>query len=302
LSESCGLSSKAGSGGPYDCVVDVSIGDTNMAMKKLAARYPGKCGKCRQDFPAGTSIMWGDGKTEHETCPAAVAAPQPLIGLVAGGTGVANRGQSKKTNKKASDCENCGEWLKVGEGELVYCVEDSGCMKHHDNSGWHVYCLDGDACKVRREEALVAQRAAKEAAKVKAAEEKAKQDAASEAYKAKRTELTAGMIAISCEPTDMATRGKVGAVIASNSDRSIRLSLVECSYDGNPIYREDFSAHDDWRTFWWMPKALAKEACLAYAAKVGITVDKARDWMSKYKGCAGEEVYVAVIEAAEASA
>lgn len=263
-----------------------------MAMKKLSAKFPGKCGKCGGKFPAGTSILWGDGKTEHESCP---SAQQPLIGLVAGGTGSANRGQGKKTNQKSADCDACGEWLKPGQGELVYCVEDSGCMKHHDNSGWHVYCLDAVACKTNKEAAKVARLQAVEEAKIKAAEKKAAEEAAIAAYKAARA-VAVGMVSVTCGMADPTKLVQV-RVVAQDNSGFYKLTLIEYTYDGVTIYREDANGHDDWRTNWLVPPAIAKEACLAYAAKVGITVEKARDWMSKYSMCSGAEIYQAVIDA-----
>ena len=55
-------------------------------------------------------------------------------------------------NRRAGYCERCDARLAVGEGRLEYCVEDSGCPKHHDESGYHLYCADSAACNVRAEE------------------------------------------------------------------------------------------------------------------------------------------------------
>jgi len=263
-----------------------------MSMKKMTARYPGTCRKCGSKFAAGTEIMWGGGVTEHASCP---TAQQPLVGLVAGGTGAANRGKGQKTNQKAGYCDSCGDYLKVGQGELVYCVEDSGCMKHHDHGGWHVYCLDHARCKANKEEAKVARQKAAEEAKVKAAEKKAADEAEAAAYKAARA-VADGMVSVSCEMADPSKLVRVREVARDNSG-SYKLTLSEFTYNGVTIYREDANSHDDWRTYWLVPPAIAKEACLAYAAKVGITAEKARDWMSKYSGCMGAEIYQAVIDA-----
>lgn len=264
-----------------------------MSMKKMTARYPGTCRKCGGKFPAGTEIMWGGGVTEHAACP---STQQPLVGIVAGGTGTAHRGQGKKTNQKSGSCDSCGEFLKPGQGELVYCVEDSGCLKHHDFSGWHVYCLDQAACKANKEAAKVARQKAAEEAKIKAAEKKAAEEAESNAYKTARDGVASGLVSVTCDMPDPSKLVLVREV-ARNNTGYYKMALAEYTYGGVTIYREEANGHDDWRTYWLVPPAIAKEACLAYAAKVGITVEKARDWMSKYSGCAGAEIYQAVLDA-----
>lgn len=51
--------------------------------------------------------------------------------------------------RRPDNCESCGAFLPAGQGRLEYCVEDSGCMRHHDEGGYHVYCLDATTCTAR---------------------------------------------------------------------------------------------------------------------------------------------------------
>lgn len=56
-----------------------------------------------------------------------------------------------RTNRKPDACGKCGQWLEAGQGRLVFCPADTGCPIHHDDDGWHVYCLDEAACAARIE-------------------------------------------------------------------------------------------------------------------------------------------------------
>jgi len=80
----------------------------------------------------------------------------PATGEVLAGARGGIRHEGRRT-RRADDCERCGEYLPAGEGTLEYCVEDSGCMRHHDESGWHVYCADESGCSARREQQRLAQ-------------------------------------------------------------------------------------------------------------------------------------------------
>lgn len=55
-------------------------------------------------------------------------------------------------NRRAGSCERCGTHLAVGAGRLEYCVEDSGCLTHHDEGGYHLYCADATGCEQQRAE------------------------------------------------------------------------------------------------------------------------------------------------------
>lgn len=112
----------------------------------ITARYAGTCPHCQQPIAPGETVSWQRGqKATHVTCPTQRAArsTEP-IAIVAGGAKIpAGR------NRMPARCEHCDESLAPGQGTLVSCIEDSGCLEHHDESGWHVYCADTDACRAR---------------------------------------------------------------------------------------------------------------------------------------------------------
>lgn len=202
------------------------------SMKKLSAKYPGTCRKCGQKFPAGTEIMWGGGVTEHVTCPGLTVAPSVAstsrAPLAAGGS------VPKGTNRKAGDCEDCGEWLPAGKGRLVYCVEDSGCMKHHDYSGYHLYCQDESACADRRKALREAAKKQKEERARKAEEEKARKEAEAAAFKSMKATLLTGLSQTSCPLPDPSKLVR-GNVVGRDDSGFYRCSLTEATYDASII-------------------------------------------------------------------
>lgn len=123
-------------------------------------RYPGKCSACGQWLDAGAGLLGPkvDGRwtVKHDgTCP---ARPSKLVAspVYAGRSGGVQHASGR--NRRAASCDRCGEHIAAGDGSLVRCIEDSGCMQHHDESGWHVYCLVRAECDVRRAAAISAQR------------------------------------------------------------------------------------------------------------------------------------------------
>lgn len=117
----------------------------------ITARYPGRCAKCGGAINPGDRINWDKAtrRTEHAQCP-----ERPAVSAQSGATRT-----NVRTNRKPGACERCGHYLQSGQGRLVYCIEDAGCPVHHDYAGYHLYCLDEDACNQRREEARKKQEA-----------------------------------------------------------------------------------------------------------------------------------------------
>lgn len=124
---------------------------------RMFSKYPGTCKACGGYFAVGTEIDWEPGKgARHVKCPTkAKSVPakpaSPPIAFVTGGVQT-----PAGTNKKPGRCDRCGTWLKPGEGILQYCHYDTGCMKHFDESGYHLYCKDETTCAQRRAEAKAA--------------------------------------------------------------------------------------------------------------------------------------------------
>lgn len=215
------------------------------------------------------------------------------VALVAGGA----RHSSCRSNQKSGSCETCGDYKKPGEGRLVYCVEDSGCLEHHDRSGYHLYCKESDAagCKTRREAARAAEKVRRDAAvtAAKAADEAKKVER--DAYQAYKQALKdRGFDSTSAAISFVFAEGEVLAKMADFYRCSIRKGVVKDAPEVE-AYVEAANGHDDWRTYIWAPVAQCHQWRLAHAAKVGITVEKAREYMAKYSGCDGADVYQAVL-------
>ncbi len=122
--------------------------------RTLSSRYSGYCRRCQSRYPAGTEITDAHGGWSHVHCPPAtrpatgqISAPRPVASAATAGV---------RTNQRAANCDRCEAHLRAGEGRLYRCLgSSSGCVQHFDSEsgGWHVVCLDEDACNARREEA-----------------------------------------------------------------------------------------------------------------------------------------------------
>ena len=128
-----------------------------------------------------------------------------------------------------------------------------------------------------------------EAAVVAAQAEQAARLAAWDAVKVGLVECSAPPVG-TVEPTGekllLSAKGDASA-------RQVRLA------DGSLGWEWSSHSYDDDRSCWYLPAAAARAACLAWAAKVGVTVVAAREWLEKYSGCVGADCYRAVAEASE---
>jgi hypothetical protein len=120
--------------------------------RTLTARYGGYCRRCSSRYPAGTEITDAHGGWSHVHCPT-----RPAAGRISAPRSAASAASAAvRTNGKAANCDRCETYLPAGKGRLYRCLgSSSGCFKHFDreDGGWHVECLDRDACDARRAEA-----------------------------------------------------------------------------------------------------------------------------------------------------
>ena len=263
-------------------------------MKTLTANYPGTCRKCGARFPAGTKINWErGGRSEHVECPAK-SAPAPDAPLV----GIAPPRPTGKVNRKPGACVDCGAWVASGAGLLIFCPEDSGCVEHHDFSGYHVACADPTACRGRKVENRAARKAASADAAVKAAEKKAAEAAASAAYKTEKDRLTEGLVESSVGPEFLLPRPPCAAADPNGFYRRALYVVPAAAADGTtPAYVvETADGHDDWRVVYWALPEVARAWRLAHAEKCGIDRARAAEFLAKYAGCAGADVYREVLD------
>lgn len=261
----------------------------------ITAKYTSTCPRCNERINSGDSVEWERGsKARHVTCLTARskrAASAPLIACAPGGIQ-----HPAGTNRRAAACDTCGEWLAAGKGRLVRCIEDSGCMQHHDESGWHVYCLDATACKARREQLRAEARARQAEAQVRADAKIVEAKIA----EAKRTELTAGLTRV-----DISGWGSVpstwqrGEAVATDRTASYAWTLYAVTTPSGPACIEDASGIDDCRTIVYAPQAEIDTICAAALARQPITREQAEEHLAQYRGCVGAELYAYALRAGE---
>jgi hypothetical protein len=252
----------------------------------FAAKFSGSCSDCGGVISVGMTIETGlgrlGGKYKHSpSCPKQSGSKQAAAPLLAGGPAQ----RTGKSNRRGGGCERCGTYLEAGKGDLFYCVEDSGCLAHHDRSGYHLYCADKAACDVAREEN---KRAAVERANKATAERKAAREL-EEAENASFAQLTEGLTRVSEGrwPLDGATRE---TLLHRGGSRHVRREKVTLS-TGDVVYRETISFGDDHREYLYCSRELAEFIWREWLEMNELSSERAREWLAKYRGCEGTAAY-----------
>ena len=80
-----------------------------------------------------------------------------------------------------------------------------------------------------------------------------------------------------------------GSSIAGRVASARVLHRADTAY--GPVYREEFRDFDDYRTTLWMPSAMFEEHLRAEVQRLGITQETAQQWLERYRGCVGTELY-----------
>jgi hypothetical protein len=132
----------------------------------ITAKYASTCRICRGAIEPGDAIDWERGqRPAHAACAGnprdflnrrpAAPAPRPSVPAPTG----------PRRNQRPGSCAYCGTPIEAGAGELFDCLGSSGGCRQHwaQDGGWHVRCLDREACRARdaarRAEAAAAQAA-----------------------------------------------------------------------------------------------------------------------------------------------
>lgn len=252
----------------------------------LTARYNGQCSKCGGRIEAGEQIEWDKAsrKTSHTSCPSkpqklsSGGAPEHLLAS-------APPSRTERTNKRADYCQTCGTWTSAGKGRLIYCPEDSGCLEHHDFSGYHVICLDPVECETRRVENRAS---AKKQAEVQAAKAEAEREAEEQTEatgKAALAAATAELVCTICQPTVALAGGET--TIATWKD----VRVTRYATERGTIVVQSVTLYDDWRTYYYVPADVADDAVRAWAERASLTRDEAEKWLAEYAGCYGADDY-----------
>lgn len=259
-----------------------------MTNKAISSNYAGYCSACRTRYAVGTKIHRGaSGKWEHAECPSSLPEKNPTKIYAAG-----PQRSTEKTNRKADNCQHCGSWVAAGAGLLVYCPEDSGCMEHHDYSGYHVRCSDEAACGERRAAAIAAGKAKQAAATALKAARAAVAPIGEAIASCARAQLLEGLEECSAPVTTV-----LGALIATYEAGGWTTVYRSASLpDGRAAVTVEHHGSDDYRSYAWVPADAARVARLTYAAERGITREAAQEWLAKYDGCVGADLYRTVAE------
>lgn len=179
--------------------------------------------------------------------------------------------RTQRTNRKGDHCQRCGSWCAAGTGALIFCPEDSGCMEHHDHSGYHVQCLDAAACAAaqqqRKEERA---KRAEEAKRIKAT-----QEAAIAGYHETVKRETAGLVATWVR---VELRGEETNVASLRIGTSHDLYRGAAKHDGSVVMRESVYAYDDFRETTWASQRVVDMAILRAAenSAVHFSIQKIR--------------------------
>jgi hypothetical protein len=162
----------------------------------------------------------------------------------------------------------------------------------------HQYQWDG--VEVEPTEAERAEDQAKADAKADA--ERQRQEAADRA-KAERAERCR-IFDEAVQGLEVCTAGPVGStdtgevLVIDDRQRAVKILLA----DGRVGWRRSWQTSDDGRTYWHLPADAVRAAALAWAIEVGVTREEAAEWLTKYSGCHGAELYTIVAGIDDATA
>jgi hypothetical protein len=158
---------------------------------------------------------------------------------------------------------------------------EDDCGQTGVGSGWWVYRHVREA--TAEEAAPLLAREAEQKAKADA-ERAAKEDKAA-AYAAAKECETAGLVRSTW------LRATAGERIAQDDTGYHTLSLSRGDLGGTPVVVESSYAYDDHRSWVYAPAEVVAREHARIAAERGIDRDAAMEWLSKYAGCHGEELY-----------
>ncbi len=101
-------------------------------------------------------------------------------------------------------------------------------------------------------------------------------------------ELAVGQVALDLHWERIATHYIPGSSGGMGQTWTLERAMLP---DGRPIYREDFVEYDNYRTTLWMPLDVYRAELAREVRELGITPEKAHEWLEQYRGCVGTELY-----------
>ena len=219
-------------------------------------------------------------------------APRPVsrkYGAKAASSTLAQSGGSHRTNAKAARCDVCGTHVNVGVGALHYIHEDADDSRFPDHGGWVVTCAptDAAACSQRRVDNKAAKLAQIAAAKLAASVVQATKLGADAAYKAVRDAAVVGLTKTPSHLSVGLNSLQWHDVARVGHDRLHVTTLPS----GETAYREWLFFHDEERSYYYLPQAVAEAEWREWARSHNITRTRASEWLAQYHGCEGTEAY-----------
>lgn len=182
-----------------------------------------------------------------------------------------------------------GPYLVTGVGSPYHVnsewIEDNDSWSEHpDGPGWYLSYrgtpVEETPSETEERLALAASRTASlEASAAKAAADKAAHES-----------FTATL------PPAMSTTGP-GPGKAAWAAVPGHPGYDEAVIDGHRVVRHSVSSHDDHREYFYAPEELARKWAFAWAEEVGIDAEKATEFLARYSGCHGADLYKRVLTA-----
>lgn len=244
----------------------------------------------------GTVVEWTKGVgSKHVECPKAKDSASATIKVVLDWRGLGKPGidsEVGKTVRVPARQPHAGEAVVVVSQQRRYqSNEDNEDMGDCMGGGWYVTL--GCRPATPEEEAKLAaeeesDRAAAQAAAEKVAADKAAKEAELSAAKAKLAALTAGML--STESYDQSVLRAEDETVLRWKDGNETTYVVRCTaVTGEAVYLAYSHYFDDDRVTLYAPRPVVEAGWTALAARYQETPEKARDYLTKYRGCVGTD-------------
>lgn len=280
--------------------------------KIIAAKFPGVCRACGTSFPAGARIEWqANTRPKHaDGCPTKTASeptravPRP-VGEVAFSVTLDHRSMGKpeidsevgRTFRVAGG-QHAGEVVTVLTQRRTYqSAEDNEDMGDCMGGGWWLHlgvrpATPEEKAKLETEEAKEkAAREAEQAAKKAAAAKKREEIEAAGAELARRTINMVRTESFTFEILAPLTSGETPETVVrwSLRERQSNDLVQRQAVTGETVYVLYSYDGDDDRQALYAPRSVVEASWKLLAAKHGETVEKAKDFLSKYSNCVGSD-------------
>lgn len=281
---------------------------------RIKAKFAGRCGACGASIRVGDSIEWTRGEpSKHVVCSKGTSKsassgssvrPAPSFTEAEAPVTVCERrgrskpepddrvGESFRLSRR--DGQYPGRVVTVlGQRRSFLSEEDAEDIASIDDAGWIVtlYCRfatpEEEAAVVLREEEKEAAAWAQALAVVA---EREKKEAEEAAVRARVDAVISGLVAAGeCFRLDLSATSR--EVLGEIHGRVDVVWYRHTLPSGDPVVVQYTSQYDDERVQLFGPREVVRTAWRSFAASAGVTPEKAREWLSRYRGCSGTQAY-----------